>query len=345
MTTTGLSKYRGLISGLKPKIVLIEEAAETFEAYVAAACFDSAEQLILVGDHQQLRAHCTDKGLEGDPFFLDVSMFERLVRNNVEYAQLTRQRRMIPEIRRALKGIYPKLEDHPSVFHKASVPGMGGVNSFFFVHNHPEAKDSLKSCININEAAMIVEFFCYLIHNGIKSTEITVLTFYNGQRKEVFKRLKIHPLLQGHTFKVATVDSYQGEENAVVILSLVRDNADNIIGFLDVENRVCVALSRAQRGFYLFGNAPMLCKANTLWSKVVKTMGKNPRRVGENLPLQCSNHGKVSYVSSKSTQIFLLFVTKRYLDADQIRGRWGGCMAPCGQDLECGHTCPLPCHP
>ena len=39
MTTTGLSKYRGLIQGLKPKIVLVEEAAETLEAFVSVACF------------------------------------------------------------------------------------------------------------------------------------------------------------------------------------------------------------------------------------------------------------------------------------------------------------------
>lgn len=55
MTTTGLSKYRGLIQGLNPKIVLIEEAAETLEAFVSVACFKSLEHLILVGDHQQLR--------------------------------------------------------------------------------------------------------------------------------------------------------------------------------------------------------------------------------------------------------------------------------------------------
>ena len=71
MTTTGLSKYRGLIQSLKPKIVLVEEAAETLEAFVSVACFktyvwhsswqmmglkvSSLEHLILVGDHLQLR--------------------------------------------------------------------------------------------------------------------------------------------------------------------------------------------------------------------------------------------------------------------------------------------------
>lgn len=45
---------------------------------------------------------------------------------------------------------------------------------------------------------------------------------------------------------VSTVDGYQGEENDIVILSLVRSNDDNNIGFLKTDNRVCVALSRAR---------------------------------------------------------------------------------------------------
>jgi helicase required for RNAi-mediated heterochromatin assembly 1 len=46
--------------------------------------------------------------------------------------------------------------------------------------------------------------------------------------------------------KVTTVDNYQGEENDFILLSLVRSNNEDKIGFLEVENRVCVALSRAR---------------------------------------------------------------------------------------------------
>jgi helicase required for RNAi-mediated heterochromatin assembly 1 len=44
------------------------------------------------------------------------------------------------------------------------------------------------------------------------------------------------------------VDSYEGEENDVVLLSLVRNNRKGEIGFLTNDYRVCVALSRARRG-------------------------------------------------------------------------------------------------
>jgi helicase required for RNAi-mediated heterochromatin assembly 1 len=296
MTTTGLSKYRGLIQSVKPKIIMIEEAAETLEAYVTAACMESVEHLILVGDHQQLRGHCSTQELEGYPWFLDVSMFERLVRHQVGHTQLTSQRRMISEIRRALGPIYKELEDHPSVHQRKPVPGMGGVNSYFFVHDWPEDKDSYMSKVNYDEASMVVYFFERLLHNGFTSQQVTILTYYNGQRKLILRSLRKNPNFQGCFFKVVTVDSYQGEENDVVLLSLVRSNQYNNIGFLSSVNRLCVALSRAQRGFYIFGNAEMLCHANRKWFEVVQIMAQNPRRVGFHLPLTCEVHGNTEYV-------------------------------------------------
>lgn len=300
MTTTGLSKYRGLIDSLKPKIVMIEEAAETLEAYVTAACFDSLEHLILVGDHQQLRGHCNVQELEGAPWNLDISMFERLVQNNVGHSQMIKQRRMIPEIRRALKPIYKALEDHESVLNRPPISGMGGVNTFFFSHDWPESSDMLKSKINEDEANMIVGFLDYLVMNGMETKAITVLTFYNGQRKLILRKLRHHSNLQGCFFKVVTVDSYQGEENDIVLLSLVRNNPKEQIGFLSIGNRVCVALSRAQRGFYLFGNSQMLCFASTLWWDIIQVIGGNPNRVGFSLPICCEKHKQIVHLTGKS---------------------------------------------
>lgn len=328
MTTTGLSKYRGLIQSLGPKIVLIEEAAETLEAYVTAACFPSLQHLILVGDHQQLRGHCTVKELEGHPWFLDVSMFERLVRNQVGFSQMITQRRMIPEIRRALKPIYEDLTDHESVLNRPSIPGMGGINTFFFSHEWPESSDHQMSKVNPEEATMITNFFYYLVQNGTAVVDITILTFYNGQRKLITKMLRNHPGLQGFRFNIATVDSFQGEENDIVLLSLTRNNSDRRIGFLEVENRVCVALSRAQRGFYIFGNALMLSQASPLWWEVVQAMGRDPTRVGFTLTLTCQNHGEEVYIT----------------EPHQFSTLSGGCERICGFKLSCGHLCTLNCH-
>ena len=78
-----------------------------------------------------------------------------------------------------------------------------------------------------------------------------------------------------------TVDSYQGEENDVIILSLVRSNEYMAIGFLENKNRLVVALSRARRGLYIFGNAVTLTNSEAqeegealarepLWEPVIR---------------------------------------------------------------------------
>ena len=45
----------------------------------------------------------------------------------------------------------------------------------------------------------------------------------------------------------------QGQENDIILISLVRSNGEKI-GYLSSMNRLCVAISRARCGLYLFGN-------------------------------------------------------------------------------------------
>ncbi|SMQ49393.1 unnamed protein product [Zymoseptoria tritici ST99CH_3D7] len=351
MTTTGFSKYRPLIAALGVKIILIEEAAETLEAPVTVACIPSLQQLVLVGDHKQLRPHTHVKDHEDAPHFLNISLFERMANNGVEFSTLVKQRRMIPEVRRLLCPIYGSvIKDHPSVADKDNRPdvqGMGGVNSFFFTHGWVEQRDDQMSCINPAEADMIVKFVEYLVYQGIDTMSITVLCFYNGQRKKILSSLRSNVALNGRHFKVVTVDSYQGEENEILLLSLARSNQNGQMGFLNVENRICVALSRAQRGFYIFGNGKLLFQAEAkytekqkTWSDVIYIMsGKTgkpkeiptiePNRLGIELPLRCRNHGTVIRVS----------------EPEHFDNLVGGCRIACGGTLPCGHHCTLTCHP
>jgi hypothetical protein len=155
------------------------------------------------------------------------------------------------------------------------------------------------------------------------------------------EKLKRHPSLGGNTyFNVFTVDSYQGEENDVIILSLVRSNNFMTIGFLDNRNRLVVALSRARRGLYIFGNSLLLTAPEIddfeglvraqMWEPVITYMKHGARfDLDGGLPVTCSNHGK----------------TIRIHDADQWVTLAGGCNQQCLGVLPCGHSCPLFCHP
>ena len=52
-------------------------------------------------------------------------------------------------------------------------------------------------------------------------------------------------------------DFPEGEENDVIIVSLVRSNPQRKLGFCAIENRIIVGLSRARPGMIIVGNSDM----------------------------------------------------------------------------------------
>jgi len=77
--------------------------------------------------------------------------------------------------------------------------------------------------------------------------------------------------------RLCAVDNYQGEENDIILLSLVRSScssgqlkAAGGIGFVRDENRICVALSRAKIALFAVGNFRHLARNSELWSKMVQ---------------------------------------------------------------------------
>ena len=58
--------------------------------------------------------------------------------------------------------------------------------------------------------------------------------------------------------RIATVDSFQGGESDVVIISYVRSNNDEGIGFIDNPNRINVAHTRCRREVHIIGDLDCL---------------------------------------------------------------------------------------
>ncbi|PNY23393.1 Helicase required for RNAi-mediated heterochromatin assembly 1 [Tolypocladium capitatum] len=336
-TTTGLVKYRGMLAALKPRVLLIEEAAEAREANLAAALYPSIEQLVLVGDHQQLVPHVDMHELCLEPHRLNISLFERLVKINVPYCSLRVQRRMIPSLREVVQVFYPNLEDHAIVKNPESrppVPGMGGCNLWWFQHQWAQNHDGF-SYSNWQEADMIVGFAKYLVQNGVSPCRITILAYYTAQVNLVKGKLQRNGYLAARDteWSVRTIDGFQGEENDIVLLSLVRgpDGGGRAMpGFLADENRAVVATSRARCGFYIFGNAQSVLQGNSrsrqTWEKVFKAFGK---RTGSMLPTACATHGNITNISQPE-------------DWDHVSA--GGCRSRCNEMCPNGHPCTARCH-
>lgn len=114
---------------------------------------------------------------------------------------------------------------------------------------------------------------------------ITIITPYKGQQSTITKSLrekgllprfsKDRPPTPGSTITVSTVDRYQGDENDIVILSLVRASAGN--RFLNQPNRFIVAVSRARLGFYVIGSKHAVAGGDArAWKKFVEHLHTGP---------------------------------------------------------------------
>ena len=122
---------------MNSEILIVEEAAAVLESSIVAALSSSTKHVILIGDHVQLRPKVNEYEI-GKVNRLEISLFERLIRQGCPYVRLTTQRRMHPEISSLITpSIYSTLNNDPSV---ELYPEVSGVvhRMVFITHNKPE---------------------------------------------------------------------------------------------------------------------------------------------------------------------------------------------------------------
>ena len=323
MTTSCAAKYHSMLQRIAPKIVIIEEAAEVMEAHIITSLSRNTKHTILIGDHKQLRPKATVYEL-AQKYNLEISLFERMVMNSMDCKRLCIQHRMRPEIAALTKRIYDhEIVDHETVIQFQDISGLTH-NLFFVDHCQPEVLiTGLQSYSNPHEAAFLVDLCFYLLLQGYRPSQITILTMYTGQLLLLQKKMP-RKIFEG--VKVCVVDNFQGEENDIILLSLVRSNSEGRVGFLRESNRICVSLSRARMGFYCIGNFMLLKKQSELWQEICGDL-ETKSAIGETLQLVCKKHNNVTNVRISS-------------DFD----RFGGCGMTCGHRRDCGHACDKPCH-
>ncbi|KAK3073401.1 hypothetical protein LTR53_005067 [Teratosphaeriaceae sp. CCFEE 6253] len=187
-TTTAAAKYTRQLQSASPGIVLVEEAGEILESHVLTALTPSTKQLILIGDHQQLRPKVNNYQLtveRGQGYDLNRSLFERLIKIGLPHTTLHQQHRMCPEISSLVRDIsYPHLVDAPSTRQREAVRGIRG-RVIFIDHRQSELQSAIAnrrddgmsvSKQNAFEAAMVLKIVKYLAQQGYGTQDQVVLT-------------------------------------------------------------------------------------------------------------------------------------------------------------------------
>ncbi|KAF8206569.1 P-loop containing nucleoside triphosphate hydrolase protein [Mycena galopus ATCC 62051] len=350
-TTTAAAKYTESIQSASPGVLLVEEAGEILESHVLTALGQTTEQLILIGDHRQLRPKVNNYSLtveKGDGYDLNRSMFERLVLKGYPHQTLTQQHRMRPEISDLVRQLtYPNLVDASSTRNRPDIRG-------YLSDRRDMGSSSSKQ--NTFEIEMVLKIVKYLGQQGYGTDELVILTPYLGQlsllkislAKEndpILNDLDSHELISAglmqpgssrmhnKPIRLATIDNYQGEESDIVIVSLTRSNPNHDIGFMFSPERLNVLLSRARNSLVMIGNAATFKGARNgkkLWTKLFDMLQAHDHFY-DGLPVHCDRHRHRTAVLSRPIDF-------------ETECPDGGCQEPCGVLLNCGHSCPSKCH-
>lgn len=261
----------------KFRTVLIDESTQASEPECLIPIVKGAKQVVLVGDHQQLGPVILDR--KAADAGLKQSLFERLISLGHVPIRLEVQYRMNPH-----------LSEFPSnMFYEGSL--QNGVtieqrivtNSTFPwpIHDLPmmfwsnygreEISGNGTSYLNRIEAMNCERVITRLFRDGVKPSQIGVITPYEGQRAYIVQYMQMNGSLDKDLYvnvEVASVDAFQGREKDYIILSCVRANEQQAIGFLSDPRRLNVALTRAKYGLIILGN-PRSLSRNSLWNHLL----------------------------------------------------------------------------
>ncbi len=238
-------------------LLVIDEAGQ-FSLAATIAASVSAQNLLLLGDPQQLPQ--VSQGTHPEP--IDGSALGYLSEGHdvlpTELGYfLAETRRLHPALAEPVSRLSyeGRLRAHPSTAERR----LDGVEPGLHPVPVPHAGNATES---VEEAAEVVAIIRRLIGTAwqpaadrdtrpLADRDLIVVTPYNAQQQTIRHALDAAGL---HGTRVGTVDKFQGQEAAIAVVSLAASSAHDVprgLDFLLNRNRLNVAISRAQWAAYL----------------------------------------------------------------------------------------------
>jgi superfamily I DNA and/or RNA helicase len=237
---TPIALYDAEINNQKFDTLLIDEAGQCLQP-LAWCIMGLAEKVVLAGDHLQLPP--TVLSFEASKLGFAESILEKcfgVVENNT---LLNTQYRMREAIANFSSGYFynGELITPPILQKEAMVCFVDTAGSGF-----EEKRGADGSSLQNDGELQIVQKL--LEQNSWQPSEVNIISPYTGQ-------VILAKTILGEKYRVHTIDSFQGQENNIIIISLVRSNEDGTIGFLADYRRMNVAITRAKQELYVIGDS------------------------------------------------------------------------------------------
>ncbi|XP_026414991.1 DNA-binding protein SMUBP-2 isoform X2 [Papaver somniferum] len=253
-TLTGSSTWK--LESTSFDLVIIDEAAQALEI----ACWIpllKGTRCLLAGDHLQLPP--TIQSVEAERKGLGRTLFERLadLYGDDAMRMLTVQYRMHELIMEwSSKELYDsKVKAHSCVashmlYDLEDVKKTSSTEPTLLLIDTTgcdmeEKKDEEDSTMNEGEADVAIAHAKRLIESGVRASDIGIITPYAAQ--VVLLRMIRNKEDKLKELEISTVDGFQGREKEAIIISMVRSNTKNEVGFLSDRRRMNVAVTRARR--------------------------------------------------------------------------------------------------
>jgi superfamily I DNA and/or RNA helicase len=242
--TTLIGSANDLIKNIQFDYVFIDEAGQSLEpaCWVAA---NKGDHLVLCGDHQQLPPTILSKGAKKD---LEISLLESASKSISNISFLDTQYRMREEIVGFSNQYFYDNRLKTAVNFEASQDFQQLAFEFIDTagtgYNEEEPENG-SGYFNDGEIGLIEKIIEQ--NPDLNTKDIALISPYRLQVEKIQNRFK--------DIDVNTIDSFQGQERKVVIISLVRSNENGEIGFLKDYRRMNVAMTRAQIKLIVIGDS------------------------------------------------------------------------------------------
>lgn len=249
--------------------LFIDEAAQALEPACWAAIL-RADRVVMSGDHQQLPP--TVKSMAAAKGGLADTLMQRVVKLWPQCVNLlTVQYRMNEDIMSFPSRwfYHGQLQAATDVAHRQVSPldtPLTWLDTSALTYEERQGRNM--SLSNSQEARLVIhtvrDYIEMISPQRVESERVDfgIITPYRGQARLIRRLLKMQHYfrkLKRH-ITVGTVDGFQGQERDVIVISLVRDNADGNIGFLRDLRRMNVAITRARMKLIIVGNAETLSR-------------------------------------------------------------------------------------